>query len=191
MSRPDYFSSAKVHGVRYEDGGRDARNPSQEAIREIVDLHDSASDSIDCLVSVGCGNPQIPFNGLQNKQIERDEQASLTLTRAASHHHGRDSRAAREQSAADGCHKMHRVARSQVHELNGAYDRLDPFSDLWDLSDKQLNSKNKNEQNSVLEMEVCKTLQSEDMQRKLSACAQRLVVKRLGKDTKVNVESSN
>ena len=57
MSRPEYFSSTKVHGVRYEDGGRDPRNPGQEAAREIIDPHNSASNSIDWLVSVGCGNP--------------------------------------------------------------------------------------------------------------------------------------
>ena len=155
----------------------------------MIDLHQSESGAIDCLISIGCGNPRTQLRRQQSEDILQNEQDGRSSPKPQQGRGRRRSQSRQEELAAFDSDTMHRNTYCWMKDLKGAYFRLDPFSDLWDLPKVpfEIDSGNEFGRDSLLEKEVRKCLESSPMQTKLSECAERLVDRRLAKVASTNV----
>lgn len=173
-SRPNYFSPIKIDNVNYEDGGFAYRNPSQEIIHEVLHLNNADRDSIDCLVSIGCGIPQSrsESNGVSSQSARKSPLRS-----------SRSKQERQEQLAAYDSDSTHEMAFNLMISLKKAYWRLDLDTDLWNvpLDDFVFKPGQDFARNEKLDREVYAKLASASMERKLHNCARRLVGKRHGR----------
>ena len=165
MSRPYNFSPVLLNDARYEDAGKNCRNPSREAILEVRAFNNLNQDAIHCLVSIGCGA----------------HQRGMTIWHRAPNSGKNAKRNHQEYKAVHDCDWVHEVTIIAMQTLGKAYHRLDlvdhefyqfgmplsldPSSRLWEK----------------LEKERSKRISSGEMHSKLLETAQRLVERRHAK----------
>ncbi|KAL9050825.1 MAG: hypothetical protein Q9162_006412 [Coniocarpon cinnabarinum] len=192
-SRPNFFSPTKIDGGRYEDGGFFYRNPSVEMIHEVLEWNGADRNSLDCLVSLGCGVPERIPTRVPAATSDENDTTTAAAKKASARASGKSKRRSplgkktlrakqerREKNAAYDSDLAHDTAFNYMFSMGKAYYRLDIESRIWDLplDDFVMDPKKEFSRNARLEKEIMDSLNADSMRSKLSNCARRLVARR-------------
>lgn len=129
-------------------------------IREVHNLIDDEKDSLECLLSIGCGTPK--DSGLLMSQGKRKD------------------RETNEKIAACDADSIHNHVESVMHIRGEPYFRFDFESEVWKLPIDSFHYKNgsKSLRNHDLDQEVSKALAEPLMRQSITDCATILIRQR-------------